>query len=60
MDGKSALETLNDELNNLNIKIGVFGASVRGTEDEKVIYSLKCDVLEAQRKLIKSIERLYY
>lgn len=54
------LESLNDELNTLNIKIGFGIAGTRGTESEKAIQALKCNMIVAQKKFVEEIEKLYY
>lgn len=56
---KQGLESLNEELNGLVVKIAL-GKRFGDSKDGDVFQKLKEDIMNAQDTLIKSIEKRYY
>ncbi len=57
---KEPLESMNEELNTLNIKIAVFNSHIQDKKDKLLMQKLKEDIMKAQDNFIKGIEDNYY
>ena len=57
---KEILEGLNNDLNDLNIKIGVSNFMAKDPKSKMAIQTLKNSMSDAQSKFVKDIEDLFY